>query len=395
MASLVASKAASKHGATGTVTASKLAPVVSCHAFNWDRSMCAVCPNSSGVKVYSNCANEDLRQWELAYDLPAEHTMVVSGIDWSPVTNKIVTCSHDRNAFVWTYDNDSRSWQQSLVILRINRAALDVKWSPDGTKFAVASGAKCIPVCHYEADNDWWISKMIKKHRSTVLSVDWHPNSQLIVTGGCDFKCRVFSGFISAAGDQPSEDTLFGDLSDSFGELLAEFDASHGWINSVAWSPSGMKLAFAGHDSSLSFVHFQGDDEQPTVQTIRTRDLPFSKIMFCDEGQLVGVGHEMNPTEFLLDNSGLWDLSRKLDQLKSGEKKAQSSSTNKGFAAARSMFGGRGKAAAGKAGGRTQTKCDTKHTACITDISSVSSPGEPVTRFATSGLDGQIFFWNI
>lgn len=36
-----------------------------------------------------------------------------------------------------------------------------------GTKFAVASGAKCVPVCYYEAANNWWISKMIKKHKST------------------------------------------------------------------------------------------------------------------------------------------------------------------------------------------------------------------------------------
>lgn len=43
---------------------------------------------------------------------------------------------------------------------------------------------------------DWWVSKMIKKHKSTVLSVAWHPNSQLLATGGCDFKCRIFSAFI-------------------------------------------------------------------------------------------------------------------------------------------------------------------------------------------------------
>ena len=43
-------------------------------------------------------------------------------------------------------------WKPSLTLLRIDRAALDVKWSPDGKKFAVASGAKSVPVCHYEAD---------------------------------------------------------------------------------------------------------------------------------------------------------------------------------------------------------------------------------------------------
>jgi actin related protein 2/3 complex subunit 1A/1B len=61
-----------------------------------------------------------------------QHDLVVSGIDWHPVTNRIVTCSHDRNAFVWNFDSASNSWKPTVVILRINRAAMDVKWSPDG-----------------------------------------------------------------------------------------------------------------------------------------------------------------------------------------------------------------------------------------------------------------------
>jgi hypothetical protein len=98
-------------------------------------------------------------------------------------------------------------WKPSLTLLRIDRAALDVKWSPDGTKFAVASGAKSVPVCHYEADQDWWVSKMIKKHKSTVLAIAWHPNSQLLATGACDFKCRVFSAHIDAVDSGAAQKT--------------------------------------------------------------------------------------------------------------------------------------------------------------------------------------------
>ena len=36
-------------------------------------------------------------------------------------------------------------------------------------KFAVGSGARLISVSYYEEDNDWWVSKHIKKPiRSTV-----------------------------------------------------------------------------------------------------------------------------------------------------------------------------------------------------------------------------------
>ena len=81
----------------------------------------------------------------------AQHDLLVTSIDWSAITHKIVSCSQDRNAFVWTYDDQNATWKPELVILRINRAALDCKWSSDGQKFAVASGAKCVPVVSHMA----------------------------------------------------------------------------------------------------------------------------------------------------------------------------------------------------------------------------------------------------
>jgi actin related protein 2/3 complex, subunit 1A/1B len=85
----------------------------------------------------------------------SQHDLVVSGLDWSAVHNKIVSCSHDRNAFVWTFDTETNKWIPALVILRIDRGAFDVKWSNDGLRFAVTSGAKCVPVCTYDESNNW------------------------------------------------------------------------------------------------------------------------------------------------------------------------------------------------------------------------------------------------
>lgn len=40
-----------------------------------------------------------------------------------------------------------------------------------------------------------WVSKHIKKPiRSTILSLDWHPNNVLLAAGSCDFKCRWILG---------------------------------------------------------------------------------------------------------------------------------------------------------------------------------------------------------
>lgn len=107
------------------------------------------------------------------------------------------------------------TWKPTLVLLRINRAATHVRWSPKEDKFAVASGARyavyfmyrclyitaiafsAIAICSFDEENNWWVSKLLKKPlRSTVLSVDWHPNNVLLASGSADMKARVFSAYI-------------------------------------------------------------------------------------------------------------------------------------------------------------------------------------------------------
>lgn len=81
----------------------------------------------------------------------------------------------------------------------------------------MATGAKCVSVCYFEEDHDWWVSKHIKSHKSTVLSVAWHPNGLLLATGASDFKARIFSAFIKGVDKRPSS-SPFGDKL-PFGEV--------------------------------------------------------------------------------------------------------------------------------------------------------------------------------
>lgn len=67
----------------------------------------------------------------------------------------------DRNAYVWSL-NAEGVWKPTLVLLRLNRSATYVRWSPSETKFAVASGARTIAVCSYDDEQNWWIAKHIK-----------------------------------------------------------------------------------------------------------------------------------------------------------------------------------------------------------------------------------------
>jgi len=94
------------------------------HAWNADRSQIAVCPNDNTVVVLKKPATED-GAWERVATL-REHDELVTGIAWAPRTNRIVTASQDRNAYVWTLQGGE--WKPMLVILRIPAAATSVQW---------------------------------------------------------------------------------------------------------------------------------------------------------------------------------------------------------------------------------------------------------------------------
>ena len=316
----------------------------------------------------------------------------MSGLDWSPVTNLLVTCGFDRNAYVWRYDDAAALWKPTLVILRINRAATSVKWSPNGAKFAVSSGAKCVPVCHFEAANDWWISKMIKKHKSTVLGLAWSPNGKFLVTGSADMKCRVFSAFMEGIDSTDDVEGYGAQWKDQheFGELLAEFDQGKAWVHSVAWSPSGKEIAFAAHSSIVTFVSVLG---AAASQSLYTRELPYLDLAYVGESTLVAAGFDSNIDVYVRAADGQWSHKDKLDK-KSGAAAAASKvvgGVTAAFGGARNMF----KEAADKGGSfgqtLTGTEMNTKHKNIITNVQVVDG-GKKIT---TSALDGRVLVWTL
>jgi len=364
----------------------KISSQITAHAWSPDKKSIAICPNTEDVLIYSNANDPDFNKWKLEHTLTG-HDLVVSGIDWSPVHNKIVTCSHDRNAFVWTFTNGE--WKPSLSILRINRAALAVKWSPDGKKFAVASGAKVVPVCHYEQQNDWWISKMIKKHKSTVLDVAWHPNSQLLATASSDFKCRIFSAFIEEV-DQAVQ-SPFGDTSKlEFGNDLAELDGSNGWVESCAWSPSGNLLAYVGHDSSLSVANISSGT--PKSFTTKSSGLPSTKVIFLSEKVIVVAGHTFIPSIYQNNGGDAWELLGQVEIPKgapTGGAKDVSA-----VDAAKSMWANKTTKGQESSEGDSAPLTST-HTNTITNMAPYGDTqwATQVDAFSTCGLDGKVVVW--
>lgn len=355
---------------------------IACHAWNKDKSLIAVCPNNNEIHIFETTT------WKRVHVL-SEHDLLVSALDWSHVSNKIVSCSHDRNAFVWTLEGET--WKPALVILRIDRAAVDVKWSSDGKRFAVASAAKCVPVCTYEEQNDWWVPKMVKKKfKSTVQCVAFHPtNGQLLATGSSDFKCRVYSTFSTDVDGNNVDPGPFGTPLE-FGEAYCEL-SSLGWIHAVAWSPSGNVLAYAGHDSVVHFATLSQAPAEPVVRSVRLSGLPCCSLLFLSDSALVGAGHDFSPNVYVKNSSsGEWSFYDTLDKNKNSDSSSASISGST-VSSARELF--LNKTVRGQESKDSNT-LSTSHERAISGMR-ICSSGAKVTSMSTSGLDGNLVVWNL
>ncbi|PLW20815.1 hypothetical protein PCASD_13602 [Puccinia coronata f. sp. avenae] len=386
---------------------------ITAHAFNADRTKLAVCENSNEVKIYQKIPGKPNTAsiWSTIHTL-SDHDKVVTSIDWAPRRNQIVTASQDRNAYVWQYGPDPADpskpagWQPTLVLLRLNRSATFVRWSPDEAKFAVGSGARAIAVCQYDDESNWWVAKHLKKPlRSTVLSVAWHPNSVLLAAGSADATCRVLSAYIKGVDSKPTP-TVWGERI-PFNTICGDFSApSGGWVHDVCFSPSGDALAFVSHDSAVTIVYPSGPDSAPhAMHVIKLPSLPFISLSFCTEDSFVAAGHDCQPMVFQGTAQAGWKLVKTLDEGKSSNATQSPRQAvagggigrlnNEAFNLFRSadtrgvMSPAEGAATSGNRAG-----VDTVHSNTITSIRHFAGQPGAVSHLSTSGVDGKLVIWD-
>lgn len=307
---------------------------ITCYAQSGASDRLALSPNNNLVHIY----RQQQSSW-IEESILSKHDLRITSIDWAAKSDRIVTCSADRNAYVWLREPGSDVWTPTLVFLRINRAATCVKWSPNEDKFAVGTAAKLICVCYFESANNWWVSKHIKKPiKSTVTSLDWHPNNIFIACGSTDYKSRIFSTYmkeVDAINPDANENQLRlsswtknrPDLTEPIaatGTLINEFSNSGAWVHDVSFSPDGTRLAWVSHDSCISVVD---STKGMTYVTLKTRYLPFLGCVWVSQASIVAAGHDCCPMLFnyqSIDNSPVLRFIGRLDRSQKKEQDGQS-----------------------------------------------------------------------
>lgn len=270
-----------------------------------------------------------------------------------------------------------------LVLLRINRAATCVKWSPEENKFAVGSGARLISVCYFEQEHDWWVAKHIKKPiKSTVTTLEWHPNNVLLAAGSSGFKVRVFSGYVKDIEAKPSPTPWGAKM--PFAHMMAEFSNSvnaGGWVHCVSFSADGNKLAWVGHDSSISVADATRD---MATHKLKTQFLPLLSCIWISPTSIVAAGHGCAPYLFKVDGAGQIAFAGKLEE----DKKAETSSKF----SAKALFQARDKMGVSEV---ADTILNTTHQNQISCIQIQKGDKNSAEKITTSAGDGKLVNWDL
>lgn len=377
---------------------------ISYHAYNGNHTKVAIVPNAAAYFEIWNVVGTDIKNWTLDVQVKKEHSHVITCIDWAPITNRIVTCAEDRNAFVWTPPSGKvKDWEPEIVLLRFEKAATCCAWSPNELKFAVGGAERSIGVCSYAEEEKWWVCKLIKKHQSSVLSLAWHPSNACLGSSSCDSFALINSSLVKDAKD-PSSVTLpnLGSLKGCGAKespSTFSYSSPGSWISAVAFSPSGDIFAAAGRNSTLIITDFKKKeaDGSPSTTIVNTKDLPHTSLIFADENTLVAAGFDPRPSLFAFDGSN-WAFKKTLTV--AAETGGGGGAALSIAAQARNRFtqlDRTGQSGASVSAGALELGKD--HLNSITSLQVYAREGNKadgkVLQVSTSGLDGQILFWRV
>jgi len=348
---------------------------ITCFAFNGNNSEMAIGLADGSVQIFKQGQDRGKPVWN-KINVLEKHEGRVTGVDWAPNSDKIVTVSSDRNAFVWT--RSGGDWVPELVLLRIPRAATCVKWSPNEQKFAAGSSARLVAVCYYEKDQKCWVSKHIKKPiKSTVICLDWHPEGYLLAAGSSDLTCRVMSAYIKDMEKKPTTNEHPGTYGWAsklpFATVVAEWKCG-GWVSAVKFQGSGENVAFAAHDSTVNV------GSAKALTTHYSKSLPITDISWSAADKLVGVGHDRCPYEYAWNGSEISFC---------GKHTGKGAAKSGGFGNAMKAFQNMDLRAQSNS-----AEIDTVHSAPISSMRISQGQEGAIREFVTTGGEGLVYLWN-
>ena len=268
---------------------------ISCVAFNKDFTQVALSKKDNLIYIYSIKDIMKTDTWKLLYTLDS-HFQYISGLDWCPATNRLLSCSYDKTSFVWEFKDGK--WNPNNVVVTTKLGYLCCKWNKRGDKFCEGTSAKQLLIgyfCYHNKNGEvvnWWMGVNIKAHKSSVVTCAIDPTSLFVLSGSTDLRIYVSSCYLPEVDDQFLNDTTK-PLAQEFGQVLYEFKTNC-WVNSVAWLPSGNLGIAAGQNATISVINYK---EQKS-DVIRCKHSPVTNLIPISDTSFYAVCYDRNILEY-------------------------------------------------------------------------------------------------
>ena len=288
---------------------------ISLVAFNKDFTQVALSKKDNIIYIYSVPDIMKTDKWKLLYTLES-HYQYISGLDWCPETNRILSCSYDKTSFVWDFAD--KKWTPSNVVATTKLGYLCCKWNKRGDKFCEGTSGKKLFIGYFnkKKNTNWWMGINIKAHKSSVVTCEIDPTSLFVISGSTDLRVYVASCYLPEVDDK-FLDGQTKPLAQEFGTAIFEFKPNC-WINSVAWLPSGELGVAAGQDATISVINYK--DQKSEV--IRCKHSPVTQIIPISDNSFYAVCYDRNVLEY--EKTGdKWEIKKTITGKSEADKKGK------------------------------------------------------------------------
>jgi serine/threonine protein kinase len=196
-----------------------------------------------GKKIASASADKTVHIWKATSKTPLliyhNHTKPVTTVAWSPDGSRIASGSRDTTVQVWNV----QTGHKHMTFRGFSQEVSAIAWSPDGKYIAAGSWDTSIQIRQAESGSRPFT---YAGHVSPVHAVAWSPTISSSPTEG-GFRLASASG---SAENVDVDNTVQVWNALTGGNPLIYRDHFY-FVNAVAWSPDGKKIASASADTNV------------------------------------------------------------------------------------------------------------------------------------------------
>lgn len=240
---------------------------ISHFCFNKDFTKCALSKKNNIIYIYQVKSLNNPNEWVELQQLK-NHDLYISGLDWNPENDLLISCSYDKTLKIWKFNGES--WKSSSLESMVKMSYLFCNWSKKGNKFVAGSSDKKCLICFDSAEKGMWTGRQIKGHKSSVVSARIDPSSLYVVVGSTDMKVEVSSCYLPDIDDPHLPSNIDKKSIPKFDTKLYSIECNS-WANSVCWNLSGTCCYASDQKANLYVI-------DPTAKSHETIPLNHSAI---------------------------------------------------------------------------------------------------------------------